>query len=363
MGHAEELFEQIVEKGEAAIDEFIDNRETESLFLDFKRSANDGAGKKLDANDRKNLAKAISGFGNSEGGIIVWGIDCREGEDYADVAQAKFPLEDAKKFESWIEGAISSCTIPQHTEVKNHSISSADNPQGYVITLIPKSNHAPHQVISSGRGQYHYYIRTGSNFSPTPHAVLSGMFGRRPEPSVFHMFGLSPPKYVSPGPPPRLELNLGLQLSNGGRGIASDIFMNIIVLSSVGGGSALSIQPLDRENWAIWTAFGVKFTAIIKADLRLPPEGLLQPFSLTLQLAPPFEKDLEIKGICGCGQAPSFNFTIKNTASNLEKLYNEYLKSYEEKSLGEDKSIHDKFDFWNLRESSEQAEKAYRMNR
>jgi len=39
------------------------------------------------------------------------------------------------------------------------------------------------------------------------------------------------------------------------------------------------------------------------------------------------------------------------------------LKSYEEKSLGEDKSIHDKFDFWNLRESSEQAEKAYRMNR
>ena len=54
MGHAEELFEKIIEKGEAAIDEFIDTRETESLFLDFKRSANNGTGRKLDANDRKN---------------------------------------------------------------------------------------------------------------------------------------------------------------------------------------------------------------------------------------------------------------------------------------------------------------------
>jgi hypothetical protein len=362
MGHAEEIFEQIIEKGEAAIDEFIDNRETESLFLDFKRSTNDGTGKKLETNDRKNLAKAISGFGNSEGGVIVWGVDCREGEDYADVAQAKFPLEDAKKFESWLEGAISSCTIPQHTEVKNHSIYSENKPQGYVITLIPKSNHAPHQVISSGKGQYHYYIRTGSSFSPTPHAVLSGMFGRRPEPYVFHMFGTSLPQVVN-GNPPRLNLNLGLQLANGGRGIASDIFMNIIVLSSIGGGCSLSVQPNDTNNWAVWNAFSVKFTAISKTELRLPPEGLLQPFTLMLQLAPPFEKDLEIKGICGCGQSPSFNFTIKNTVSNLEKLYYEYLKRYNENSLGEDKETYAEFDFWNLKESSELASKAYKKSK
>jgi len=94
---------------------FIEDRAAESLFLDFKRSSNNGVGKKLSQNDRSNLARAISGFGNSEGGVILWGIDCRNDENFADVAQAKFPLEDAQKFASWLEGAVSSSTIPPHT--------------------------------------------------------------------------------------------------------------------------------------------------------------------------------------------------------------------------------------------------------
>ena len=143
MNHSEVLFNQIIKKGESAIDGFIDDRESESLFLDFKRATNNGAGKKLDPHDRKNLAKAISGFGNSEGGLIVWGVDCREGDDYADVARAKFPIEDAKKFESWLEGAISSCTIPPHPTVKHHTILKKDNKTGYVITFIPKSKIEP----------------------------------------------------------------------------------------------------------------------------------------------------------------------------------------------------------------------------
>lgn len=71
--HAEDIFEQIKQNGESEIDKFILDREVENLFLDFKRSATNGAGSKLHRDDRKNLAKAISGFGNSEGGIIVWG--------------------------------------------------------------------------------------------------------------------------------------------------------------------------------------------------------------------------------------------------------------------------------------------------
>ena len=76
MGRAEDIFERIQQNGETAIDEFIITRKSEELFLDFKRSADNGAGRVLHSIDRDNFAKAISGFGNSEGGVIVWGVDC-----------------------------------------------------------------------------------------------------------------------------------------------------------------------------------------------------------------------------------------------------------------------------------------------
>jgi hypothetical protein len=152
------ILEEILHKGESAIDDFIIDREAETLFLDFKRSADNGGGKKLHQNDRTNLARAISGFGNSEGGIIVWGVDCREDEDYADVAQAKFPLIDPQRYRSWLESAVSASTIPPHSEVEHHVILSENGKEGYVITYIPKSNHAPHQVISSGKGHFHYFF-------------------------------------------------------------------------------------------------------------------------------------------------------------------------------------------------------------
>jgi hypothetical protein len=73
MGRAEEIFARIVDRGEEAIDEFINTRTSEELFLDFKRSADHGRGAVLHQNDRTNFEKAVSGFGNSEGGVILVG--------------------------------------------------------------------------------------------------------------------------------------------------------------------------------------------------------------------------------------------------------------------------------------------------
>jgi len=55
--------------------------------------------------------KAIGGFGNSEGGVIVWGIDCRNLPALGDIANAKFPIDNPSMFKSWLEGAVSGCTV------------------------------------------------------------------------------------------------------------------------------------------------------------------------------------------------------------------------------------------------------------
>ena len=110
-----EIYERIKERGQAAIEEFIADRRSEDLFLDFKRSSDDGNGNRLSNNDRKNLAKAISGFGNSEGGVIVWGVDCSLDVDGADVAHTEVFINNPTRFSSLLQGVISGCTVPPAT--------------------------------------------------------------------------------------------------------------------------------------------------------------------------------------------------------------------------------------------------------
>src|SRR3990170_8028339 len=118
MARAEDLFRRISDGSETALDQLILDRQSEELFLEFKRSADNGAGPRLHDTDRANLAKAISGFGNSEGGVIVWGIECSARSDRGDVASAKVPLQNPQRFVSWLEGAVSGCTVPPHPQVR-----------------------------------------------------------------------------------------------------------------------------------------------------------------------------------------------------------------------------------------------------
>jgi len=58
----------------AVIHRFVEHQWQESVHLEFKTLAN---GRTFEKNDRQNPAQAISGFANAEGGIIVWGIECK----------------------------------------------------------------------------------------------------------------------------------------------------------------------------------------------------------------------------------------------------------------------------------------------
>ena len=69
MSRAADLFDQLIEGGATRVQEMIANGEAEELFLDFKRSADNGSGVRLNNHDRANLAKSISGFGTRK---VAW---------------------------------------------------------------------------------------------------------------------------------------------------------------------------------------------------------------------------------------------------------------------------------------------------
>lgn len=51
-----------------------ENQQGEGLFLDYKAITTTTESKALSSSDRANLRKALSGFANAEGGVIIWGM-------------------------------------------------------------------------------------------------------------------------------------------------------------------------------------------------------------------------------------------------------------------------------------------------
>jgi Putative DNA-binding domain len=317
MSRAQDLFNTFISKGELALDEFIAARQSEELFLDFKRSSDGGVGKKLHDNDRNNLSKAISGFGNSEGGIIIWGVDCSSKKDFADVAHTKYPIHDPQRFVSWLENAVSGCTIPPHPSVRHHAIvSSSVAEKGFVASLIPKSDAVPHMAISNK----HYYIRAGSNFETTPHDVLAGMFGRRPQPNVFVMFAIGPAKISGQV----IKMNVDFVLANKGPGIAKDMFLTVKTLEIPKSCEAAFVLPNSGE-WHSQMSLGIFYSVICRSDIRLPPDASVTTASMNLSLKPPFEKRLHISLGAGASGCPTQRCTVNVEKEELDRLYDEYV--------------------------------------
>ena len=103
--------------------------------------------------------------------MIVWGVDRKNNPALGDIPSGPRSINNPNRFKSWLEQSTTGLTVPPHTGIVHLAI-----PPNYVVTHIPSGQHAPYQAQPS----YSYYIRAGSNFVRTSHAVLAGMFCRRP---------------------------------------------------------------------------------------------------------------------------------------------------------------------------------------
>jgi hypothetical protein len=316
VSRAADLFRDLRDRGETAIDDLIDSRQSEELFLDFKRSSNNGVGRRLSDDDRNNLGKAISGFGNSEGGVIIWGVDCRPDQARADVATAKVPIEDAVRFKSWLEGVTSGVTIPAHPTVE-HLVVHSTGAGGFVATHVPKSYLAPHQCLSPMQ----FYMRAGSNFLPVPHAVLSGLFGRTPQPNLVHMWSIPPAQIEDKN---AVLFKVGLLLANRSPAVARDVYVSVR-LTPPGGGSQVACEFPNLEFWEANQVFGFMTQIISREGRRLAPQAIAQPAILSFRLIPPFLGDYSISITLGCHGSPCKQFAHKLNSMELTRLHTELL--------------------------------------
>jgi hypothetical protein len=311
------LYSRLREGGEAAIDQLISDFQSENLWLDFKRSADSGSGTKIHQSDRENLAKAISGFANSDGGVIVWGVDCkRDPSTGADLPSAKIPIEQPHRFISWLEGIGSSCVTPPAQNIEHLAILAPGSNQGFVATLIPRSDSAPHQCIQP-TNKLQYYMRAGSNFLAVPHAILSGMFGRRPQPKLFTFYEGKPSILADSKV---LELDFAVRLMNEGPAPASDAYISYRIIVP-GPNCRLNFSPRSSEQWVPHQAYGVFFNLTSTPSFRLAPQTPVRPALFKIHFAPPFENRYVFEMHFGCQGAEPGHVLVEFTANEAQQAY------------------------------------------
>lgn len=144
------------------IQNLIDNSITETLTLDYKRELGNGE------KSNKEIAKDVSAFANTKGGVIVYGVEEEKGKPIS------INWINNKDVKERIENVILSNIQPKLEVCKIQQIDNPNNKEESVfVVTIPESTDSPHMV------NHRYYIRR--NFKSEPmedHEVKNAIFNK-----------------------------------------------------------------------------------------------------------------------------------------------------------------------------------------
>jgi len=207
-----------------------------------------------DEAQKKILAKALSGFANAAGGVLVLGVDARsQGRDEPDSISELKPIDDRQRVKSRFLELAGQLVEPAVHDLRIEDVaSSSGGSSGFVVVLIPGTDGPPVR----SRKDWRFYLRIGSGTYPMEYFQIADIFGRRRRP-VLSLHLEEAGVEMRKGRPVRI-LTLGIE--NRGRAIAK--YPSIRFRSSaVGvdplgidgkGGSGLPRSPSEPS----WVVFG-----------------------------------------------------------------------------------------------------------
>ena len=239
------------------VKKYIDQHQQEHLQLEFKTINNSSMNS---SDDKRNLAKALSGFANSTGGVLIWGVETDKRQDGIDAANGAKEIEPLDLFISRLNQLTGEAVNPMVEGVLHRALNNPDqNNIGFAVTLVPASDSGPHMAKL---GENRYYKRSGDSFYQMEHFDIEDMFGRRKKPKL-ELFteiigkgrntmivigitnigrGTAKGPYIAFSKPKPFELsNFGL--SHGGNGLPIIYTKNRILPYHFGGSSVYVIHP------------------------------------------------------------------------------------------------------------------------
>lgn len=150
--------------------------------------------KKWKTKDLGRLARVVSGFANSGGGICIWGVEVDdEDETAAPVARKLEPVKRLKEMLSALRQHGEQAAEPRVEGLLHKAVPEPEEPdRGYLVTYVPPSDAGPHMARL---GEDRYYRRCGGRFQTIGHGELVALLtGRgRPRPMLYlQTLGITP---------------------------------------------------------------------------------------------------------------------------------------------------------------------------
>lgn len=207
---------------ETGLESLILEGTREDLHVEFKGKRS-SSHSRLEESDARQFSRALSGFANSDGGILVWGV-VTDGEDRASDLQ---PISDVEGFLSRLKKSLLNTTQPAVEGVLLEAIPSiADPTSGFVKCLIPTSERAPHRAMLAER---EYYKRSTEGFYRLEHFDLEDMFGRRPKARLVLTHRLARRGGMRSGDSETRDVHAIMTIENHGRGSAGAPYLALDV--------------------------------------------------------------------------------------------------------------------------------------
>jgi hypothetical protein len=149
----------------------------ENRHLDFKLLSRPDFGH----DDQSQLARAVSGFANAEGGVVVWGVDARRDpkDEYIDQVVDTPGVGNPRQILSRLNGLTADATAPGLDGLDHRIIEGVDGLPSFVATFVPEGQSGPYMAMLKD-ARHRYFRRIGSAFTPMDHSMVADMFGRRP---------------------------------------------------------------------------------------------------------------------------------------------------------------------------------------
>ena len=308
------LLEKIKSEGESGLTEIV-GIQTECFYIDYKEIKEDFSSALNLKSYWGILAKAISGFGNAQGGLLVFGIE--------DKTKSLTPFLGYKNLEVLVNEFISKSTNPRHEQVSTISISAiADPSKGYVVVEIPQSTNRPLQVISNDFN-HQYFYRSGESHNLLPHDVLVGMLGKKIPPKLSYMFSTSIVEENE-------KFTFEVVVRNSGSVIAKDVWFNTDI-----GIPNVSIWQTNFTNRFEGAIVNNSCSLITKNDYKIPPQGFLSVLKLDVRREEvEITKELHFYFSFGCEGSKMYEFNSIFTGEQFNEAirgsfdqFAEFLKS------------------------------------
>jgi hypothetical protein len=139
----------------------------------------------------------------------------------------------------------------------------------------------------------------GARASDGAPLVVAGMFGRRPQARIWHIWGTYPIVHT----PPTIAFDINFQLMTSGPGVVRDLYVGVRLPANYGGVN-LAIEFPDIQNWAGQNAYNQIISLVSKDGFKLAPGTVIAPMKLKFALAPPFNRPLSYEFTYGHAESP-----------------------------------------------------------